>query len=417
MNLQSASHAVALSVALSVVLVVGSFLPTHVSAQAASTDAKVKAAAAARAAEAANAAIESAKRASAAAEQARVNAEAAMADARAKADEANKAAAAEAAVEAATEPAARAATEAAAGTAAEAAAGTSTANTTKAAKAAADSKADDSPAIADPKPFSLKRNAPWVSSLGLGAQFLPNYNEEGESQGLKEQRLFADLSVDGRFTPTLRGGVKILSLGTPVVRQDGEKPKTLPAEFDDVAQTLVGSAYFYWTPWHMADWASVEEDDSKDVKEKKQTKKKRTLEEVKKANASSVHNLGPLVRAGVISRDTLGTNADSVSWFGQLGLQYTYERYHLPDAESETGYWNGLPDGFISLSYARYEDYAQTGRRSRFVVDSGFKVPNTTRLYAGFRGNFGKGADDMGLYLAYYFAPDRLLNFFGSSDE
>src|SRR5882724_6804285 len=47
---------------------------------------------------------------------------------------------------------------------------------------------------------SLDTPRTWVSYVGLGAQFLPEYNSEGKSEGFNQQEFFADVVVDGHFT-------------------------------------------------------------------------------------------------------------------------------------------------------------------------------------------------------------------------
>lgn len=281
------------------------------------------------------------------------------------------------------------------------------------ARAAEDQKPPKATAEADS--WALRANSPWISSLGLGAQFLPNYNDEGKSEGLKEQRFFAELSLDSRFSDRWHGGVKLLTLGTPVVRDPNAQsnPDVVPKKFDDVADTIVAAPYAYWAYWHWPEIGDRRTDAQKSEEEKA------AAAGLADGNKNFVHNFGPITRLGVLSRETLGNNRDSVSWFYQLGFQYTYEPYHIQTGKGSapSGYWNGLPRGFISVAAARYEDYAQLGRQTRIVVDSGFRVPLTTRLYAGFRGNFGKGPDDMALVVAFYFSPDKLLSLFNASDE
>src|SRR5262245_39924748 len=41
----------------------------------------------------------------------------------------------------------------------------------------------------------------WMPSLALGAQFLPDYDENGRSSGLSKQQFFALMTVDGSFGP------------------------------------------------------------------------------------------------------------------------------------------------------------------------------------------------------------------------
>lgn len=97
--------------------------------------------------------------------------------------------------------------------------------------------------------------------MGLGAQFLPDYDENGRGSGLNKQELFALVTADGRFgddcesasknssgqtrfkycmnplTGPWHTGVALTLLGTRVKRED--KPAISPTEFNDVARTAV----------------------------------------------------------------------------------------------------------------------------------------------------------------------------------
>ena len=103
----------------------------------------------------------------------------------------------------------------------------------------------------------------WTSYVALGAQLLPDYDENGRGSGLNKQEFFALVTADGRFGEDCTGssmssgfktcanpltgpwhtGVALTLLGTPVQRED--KPSISPTEFNDVARTAVISGYFF----------------------------------------------------------------------------------------------------------------------------------------------------------------------------
>lgn len=285
----------------------------------------------------------------------------------------------------------------------------------------AGARADDAPPSAQPTSATssetsseavtsgaIETTRTWVSYVGLGAQFLPDYNDQGKSEGFNKQQFFADLFVDGRFTDdcsspgdtddkkalipanwcgfgSAHAGVRLTFLGAPVVRDDNTG--VAPTKFTDVSNALVFAPYMFWSILQ-----GVEQGPGKD-----------------KSNRKYVHNLGPLIRGGIISRDRTDASGDTASWFAQLGLQYTYESYRF----SKENYVNGLPQGFANVSWARFEDYANLGKRDRLVVEAGYRVLTKTRLYLGFKANLGSGPDDFGAFLAYYFAPDKLVEIFG----
>jgi hypothetical protein len=235
----------------------------------------------------------------------------------------------------------------------------------------------------------------WISSVGLGAQFLPDYDQDGRSSGLNQREFFADITVDGRFREdcsgfslggfcSLHAGLRLLLLGTPVAVPADSTPGVLPKNFTDVASAVVFAPHIYWSFWQ-------------DVEDGKK-----------------VHNAGPLLRAGLISREQLDDNKDGASWFYQVGLQYTYEPYRTQTSESGNPIVNGMPRGFVSASFARFEDYANLGNRSRLVLDSGYQIVSGTKLYLGFKANLGEGPDDFSVVVAYYFEPDRIAGLFSS---
>lgn len=234
----------------------------------------------------------------------------------------------------------------------------------------------------------------WTSYVGLGAQFLPDYDENGRGSGLNKQELFALVTADGKFgdectsrsiskgfnlcapmTGPWHSGFALTLLGTAVKRQD--KPSISPTEFNDVANTAVMSGYVY-APMLQ----------SKDL----------------------VDNFGPFARASAISRENLDTNGDSVTWTYGLGFQYTSEHYRTDDnAVNDT---NAAPRGFARAYAARYEDYAGFGKSTRFIVDAAFRVYPEMDLYFGFQGNFGDGPDEMAVVLSFVRRPDQIASLF-----
>lgn len=242
----------------------------------------------------------------------------------------------------------------------------------------------------------------WTSYVGLGAQFMPDYDENGRGSGLNKQELFALVTVDGRFgedcglrddegKPTDKSktfqvclnpmtgpwhtGVALSLLGTPVKREN--KPAISPTEFNDVARTAVIAGYFYFP--------MIQSNDL-------------------------VDNFGPVVRAAAISRENLDDNMDSVTWTYGLGVQYTSEPYRKnPKARNRL---NDAPRGFVRLYASRYEDYAGFGNTTRFVTDAAFRVSDKMDLYFGFQGNFGNGPDEMAVVVSFVRTPDQIATLF-----
>lgn len=231
----------------------------------------------------------------------------------------------------------------------------------------------------------------WAPYVALGAQFLPDYDENGRSSGLSKQQFFAMLTVDGRFgdesrefhwsnpfRSTFNTGVTLSLLGTPVKRDD--KPSISPNEFNDVAKTIVSSAYLFLPAFD---------------------------------HAKGKHSLGPIARAGAISRETLGERGDSVNWFYSVGVQYASERFMNPTYKANNELpTNGIPEGYLRLSAARFEDYAGLGTKTRLVGDAALRVYPKLNLFLGVQGNFGKGPDELMLVVSMARAPQEIANLF-----
>ncbi len=244
----------------------------------------------------------------------------------------------------------------------------------------------------------------WASYVALGAQFLPDYDEEGRGSGLSKQQFFGLLTVDGRFgdegvddtefkfrnpfsTP-FHTGVTLALLGTPIKRED--KPSISPTEFNDVAQTIVSSVYFFSPAFYHS--------------------------------RSSGHNIGPIARVGVTSRESLGESGDSVNWFYSVGIQYSsmkfmdpaYEIEKTDKAGNKTSIKprNGVPEGYLRLSAARFEDYAGLGSKTRLVADAALRIYPKLNMFLGVQGNFGKGPDEFMLVVSMVRQPQEIANLF-----
>jgi hypothetical protein len=246
----------------------------------------------------------------------------------------------------------------------------------------------------------------WVSYAALGAQFLPDYDEEGRSSGLSKQQFFASMTVDGRFNDDAAAdgvisnplnapfhtGVTLSLLGTPIKRED--RPSVSPTEFNDVAQTIVSSLYLYSPSLYRS--------------------------------KSAGHNIGPLVRVGAISRESLGESGDSVNWFYSIGIQYSSMKFLDSEPVEKTlkdgtkkkfNPLNGVPEGYIRLSAARFEDYAGLGRKTRLVADAALRIYPKLNMFLGVQGNFGEGPDEFMLVVSMVRQPHEIANLFSLGKE
>jgi hypothetical protein len=259
-----------------------------------------------------------------------------------------------------------------------------------------------SPAFSEPKLSEEAKEAHvspvydsnWVSYVALGAQFLPDYDENGRSSGLDKQQFFGQITVDGHFgddgtqtksiswtnpfSSPFHTGVVVSLLGTPVKRDD--KPSISPKEFNDVAQTIVGSAYWFSPSFYRS--------------------------------KESEHNVGPLLRAGAISRESLSNSGDSVNWFYSVGLQYSSERFLSFKSADGKEPKNGIPEGYLRLSAGRFEDYGGLGRKTRLLADAALQIYPKLNMYLGVQGNFGNGPDEFMLVVSLARQPQEIANLF-----
>lgn len=235
-------------------------------------------------------------------------------------------------------------------------------------------------------PVEPNKNSSWIYHVALGAQLVPKYDEQtGKNLGLKDQKFFAQLNADGRFgsetcswtTLCLHGGVNLTLAGTSVQRAD--KPVFSPKEFNDVAQSIIAAGYLYWPGLQFGEPGQA---------------------------GKKVHNAGLITRVGAISRESLDTNGDAITWYYSGGLQYTYEGYQAQ------GFYNGIPNGYIRMSAARFEDYAGLGRSARVIAEGALEVVPSLGLYLGLQGNFGSGPDELAVVFSFVRRPDQLASVF-----
>ncbi len=120
----------------------------------------------------------------------------------------------------------------------------------------------------------------WITSVFMGVQMMPDYNEQNENKGLKKTRAFGKLNFDSRWkfdstsseecqtssdkTTVFNAGADILLLGTGDFKQtnsdtdtedsdtetENSGNPTMPSKFSDISDTVDASIYFQWVPKH-----------------------------------------------------------------------------------------------------------------------------------------------------------------------
>ena len=272
----------------------------------------------------------------------------------------------------------------------------------------------------EPKPLpKFQSDKPWIVSIALGQQFLPSY-DEGNSSGLNHSQAFFELITDHRTAITetkasatesdrlnprqniKHWGAVVTLEGQPVKKSDNTTdPQDL--KFDDVADTLTAGVYYI----HMFKYGTNGTPDC--------------LFSAFFCNTQGKLNDDTLFESGwgfggkvsVRSRESLGDRDDSVDWLAELGLHYRYNEYK---AEMKNG--NVIPRGSLSVGLGYWDNYGEYFGRSsssyniRVLARAEYQISPAVPAYIGFRGNLGKGPDNIGVYLAFRLNADDLLKLF-----
>lgn len=261
------------------------------------------------------------------------------------------------------------------------------------------------------KPLPKGRtDIPWIVSISVGQQFLPSY-DEGKSSGLSHSQSFFELITDHR-SPRENGKVKhwgaVITLdGQPVKRSDSTT-ELGKVKFDDVADTLTAGIYYIHmfgtdngtnsrpnTPNCWRAWAFC------------------SLEGTLDNNQRYESRWGIGGKVSIRSRENLGGRDDSIDWLAEVGLHYRYSEY-----QAALGNGNVIPRGSLSVGLGYWDNYGDYfGKTSasynlRILARAEYQISQSVPAYIGFRGNLGKGPDNISLYLAFRLNADDVLKLF-----
>lgn len=240
-----------------------------------------------------------------------------------------------------------------------------------------------------------KKKKIWNSSLYLGVQFLPDYDESGNNNGLDKTREYAVLNLDSRWKikrngeekgrvgyiyNTLNTGLEVKMLGTAVARDD-EGTSSTSTKFNDVSNTIDSSLYLQLAPFEIAAGSEI----------------------------------GVIFRGGIITRDKKAANDGILDDYHKIGLRYTYIE-GVPD--DHKGVYENTFTGYFDISYARFSDYAD-GEIDRLVIDSQYRLIADTNWFIGFNANIGPGQDEFYLTTSIMASIKQIKDAFGfgSSNE
>lgn len=287
---------------------------------------------------------------------------------------------------------------------------------------------------------------PWHTTVGLGTQVLPEYDEEGNSSGLSDQSFVALINIDSvweagkfRFLPFSDrvhfGGTLLLS-GAPTQNAqlntgDGGAMESgpcgavgvTPGCFNDVDDVISFSAYLDIEAHTLGRTAVVNEEAYNKLPESNDAAWDEVEDEFyyRKDNGTCeagtgkdiceapTTTLGYTIRATVESRDQLGTDNDSAVWSVSLGGKVATHRYRAK------GYLNGTPSGFTEFSVAFFEEFAGQENEVRYLFNAQRAFFGELPLYIGAFGNFGDGEDVFGISVVYLVKPEGFVELFSGN--
>lgn len=247
-------------------------------------------------------------------------------------------------------------------------------------------------------------NKPWLVTLSVGSQHLPDY-QGGESSGLSKTQAFAEVIADYRSEDInkneIHWGAFISLEGQPVNRADASAVNDI--EFNDVANTLTSGVYYIDIFDHNSEdssWRSFfapKEGELKGSKDSRYT------------HYSSKWGWG--AKVSMRARESFDDKKDAIDPIGEFGLHYRYDEHN-----GLVGAGNVMPKGSLSFGigyWHNYEEYlsqfSSTGNRWRYLVRGEYRLSDMVPAYLGFKGNLGSGPDNLGVYLSLRMKSDKLL--------
>lgn len=223
-----------------------------------------------------------------------------------------------------------------------------------------------------------KTNEPWLISLSLGQQYLPDYST-GENEGFNNSQAFAEIILDKRvFLDSgrkIHWGTMLTFEGQPINTEKTKSPSEV--EFNDVADTLTAGIYAIYM-FKNNDHSNYED------------------------------GWGAAGRISLRSRESIGEKKDTLDEIAEIGIHYRYNT-------TVTKYGNVMPRATLSIGggyWNNYEEYmseSNSDLRYRFLFRGEYRLAENTPIYLGIRGNTGKGADNIAVYLSLRMSTNKLL--------
>lgn len=247
---------------------------------------------------------------------------------------------------------------------------------------------------------------PYYSVLLLGATIMPKYNKDGNNEGFQETSFFGMLKLENRW-PWSRYvvnhmGIDAAFYSAPVRKCEAQSENPNPAPAPDPVPAPVEQK------------ETTCDEKEKDISTLKFNDISNTL------NASLYFNilfnmpgkweLGPSLRYGVVSREKIAGNGDSISGYYLIGVELALNDF-LDNPKVK--YLSGLPRFSFNLAAGENEDFAGLGIRStRYVTSVNYRVYENQPIFVSLLLNDGEGPDTVALNLSYGLVASEILGVF-----
>jgi hypothetical protein len=235
----------------------------------------------------------------------------------------------------------------------------------------------------------------WISSLFVGAQFLPDYDVNNTSKGLENVRLYADVNLDARWkylsgsgesNGIINLGLDVKLLGTPVSREEGNATNLSKTTFDDVSDTVDAAVYGGYVP--------------------------EFLRFGKESDFAS--ELGLEMRGGIISREKKSAEQSILDEYIGAGVKYAFFR---KDPYSADGVAQRIPDGYFTYQYRYYSEYARKDAAWRHILEFRYKIASGMEWYLGTHANLSDSNEELYLTLSVRNNVEDILKLLGVTNK
>lgn len=231
------------------------------------------------------------------------------------------------------------------------------------------------------------------TSLILGVQLQPSYNDSNENEGFNHSTLYAKINIDTRFGDRLKKqgyvpcklfsllpsnyGIDLEFLGTPVENNATAASVTsTPASFSDVSNTFQTTVYGSWNIYNYGHGSEI----------------------------------GLLVQGGFMTRDKKDQYENTINKYYGFGAEYVYSdlisTVYKPGTKS---YNKRYPKAKISVVRRKYNYFAGEEDTWRNVLDFEYKIGV---FLLGFNANMGGKQDTMYLKFGLVKSPGDIIDFF-----